>query len=162
MGMPMVWQARLTGCVWLKADWASHSSDPGMMPPPRAAGGARLSRCGQHFGEREMLFLVSRQAIALPRGGAVAGDAPLAAGALERLEGGAQPPPELGPGHLAELRLGVVQVVEVDARDAKVAPAALDLVVEEARGQRVAAGDDLVGAQDARLDERLLEIGARR
>src|SRR5436305_56727 len=91
----------------------------------------------------EVLLLLRLEAEAVPGGEAVCGDAPVAAGALERLEGRPQPPLEFRTRHLAELRFGIVQVVEIDALDRQVPAAALDLVIEESRRERVAAVDEL-------------------
>src|SRR5207302_10644094 len=99
--------------------------------------------------------------VAVPGRGAVAADSAVGAGALQRLECNAEPAQEFGARHFAELRLGIVQVVDVDALDTEIAAAAVDLVLEEARRQRVAAGDDVADLQNAAAEERLLDVRTR-
>src|SRR5438876_6458822 len=113
---------------------------------PRAA-----RRC-QHLAEGEVLLLARLEPEAVPGRSAIGRDAPVAAGTLQRVEGRAQPPEEFGPRHLAELRLWIVHVIQIDALDPEVVPAALDLIVEKARRERVAAVDDLLGLEHAGLD----------
>ena len=65
---------------------------------------------------------------------------------------------KIGAGDVAELRFRIVQVVDVDAIDAEIAEAAGELIFEKARSHAVAAGDDVVGTEDARLDVFAVEI----
>jgi hypothetical protein len=50
-----------------------------------------------------------------------------------------------------ELRLGVVQVVDVDLGDAEIAQAPPELILEIARRDGMPAGDEVFGFEDARL-----------
>src|SRR4051812_12924040 len=111
--------------------------------------------------EREMIGRVGRAAEAVPRGDAVAGDASGGDLLLEQLEGRADAGPELRPRHAPELRLRVVDVVQVDARDAEVPEAPADLVGEEAGRHRVRAARDLLRLQDTRLHVRIADVRRR-
>jgi len=84
----------------------------------------------EHLRERQILLIIGLQPVAVPGGRAVAADPAFVAGALERLEGQAQAPEEFGAWHLAELRLRIMDVVDVDAPDPQVPAAAVDLVGE--------------------------------
>src|SRR5207245_4554978 len=108
-----------------------------------------------------VLLVVGFDPVAIPGRGPVPADAPVGTRALQRLECNAEPAQEFGARHFAELRLGIVQVVDVDALDTELAGAAVDLVLEKAWRQRVAAGDDVVGLQNAAAEERLLDVRTR-
>ncbi len=54
-----------------------------------------------------------------------------------------------------------MDVVDVDALDPEVAPAAVDLIGEVARRHRVTARDDVVGLEDAGPEEVVLHVPAR-
>src|SRR5262249_41323459 len=100
-------------------------------------------------------------AIAVPGGGAVECDLALCAGALERLEGRANAGKERGAVDLAELCLGVVNVIGVDRFEAEVRAAALELAKKIARRHAVAAGHEVVPGEDPAADVMLLDVGAR-
>jgi hypothetical protein len=59
---------------------------------------------------------------------------------------------------IAELRFGIVQVIDVDGIDAEIFPAAFDLVGEESRREHVTSGGDVLGADEAGRDVSALEI----
>jgi hypothetical protein len=65
---------------------------------------------------------------------------------------------EIGTRNFAELRFGIVEVVDVDAINAEIVEAAADLVFEEARRHAVAAADDIVGREDSGLDVFAIEV----
>ena len=65
---------------------------------------------------------------------------------------------KIGARDFAELRFGIVEVVDVDAIDAEIVEAAADLIFEEARRYAVAAADDVVGSEDAGLDVFAIEV----
>src|SRR5207247_4975289 len=97
---------------------------PEVMPAARD----RL-RLAHQLGEREVLARVGPGAEAVPGGDAVASDAAGHHLSLEYLEGGADTGQEVLAGNAAELRLGVVHVVDVDAGEAQVAEAPPELVL---------------------------------
>src|SRR5206468_7585022 len=86
---------------------------------------------------------------AVPGGDAEASDAAGRHLSLEHLEGGADTGQEVLAGNAAELRLGVVHVVDVDAGEAQVAEAPPELVLEVARRHRVPATHHVLGLEDA-------------
>ena len=104
--------------------------------------------------EAQPLALVAA-AQTVPGGDAVARDRPRRDLPLELGERGAQPVLDRGARHLGELGLGVVEVVEVERREPEVLAAAADLIGQEPRRERVAAGDQL-----SRLDQPAREISA--
>ena len=63
-----------------------------------------------------------------------------------------------GRENFAELRFGIVEVVDVDAIDAEIVEAATDLIFEKARRYAVAAADDVVGIENAGLDVFAIEV----
>src|SRR5439155_1010888 len=100
-------------------------------------------------GEREVLARVGPGPEAVPGGDAVLSDAARRDLPLEHLEGGADAGQELLAGNAAELRLGVVHVIDVDGREAQVAEASPELVLEIARRHRVPAAHHVLGLEDA-------------
>src|SRR5262249_12385586 len=68
---------------------------------------------------------------------------------LERLADALE---EVGLGYLGKLRFGIVQVIDVDTIDAQILEAPRQLILEEARGHRVASGNDVFRAEYAWLD----------
>src|SRR6185369_791663 len=118
-----------------------HRQVAGQLDPAEVVALAELT-LGEldEVGEREVLALVRRDAEPVPGRDAVGADLPLIDGALEDTEGARH----AGDKRLAvdggELRLGVVEVVDVDRREPEVTPAALDLIDEVARRQGMRAG----------------------
>ena len=128
-----------------------------------AAGGARDL---DHLGEREIVFHRRVVAEGVPGGDAVHADFSRADRGLQRLEGLQQPPVELDRRDLRELRLRVVDVVDVDAVEVEIFAARLELVREIGRRHAVAAGRQVRRRGDAglheRIDEIALDVGRRR
>src|SRR5207302_10930172 len=87
--------------------------------------------------ERKVLGLVGRDAVAGPGRRTEDADPAVRDGSLERLEGGAEPPLEVCAAEVPERLLGVVEEVDVRARDAEVPEALGELVLEEAGRHRV-------------------------
>ena len=112
----------------------------------------------QHLVERKVLLVVLRKKVPVPGRRAISGDTAFVARVLHRRERIAEPAEKRGARHLAELRFGVVQIVDVDAGDAEIAAAAVDLVREEPRRQRVAAGDDVLGIEEPGPHEGLEQV----
>src|SRR5208337_77487 len=82
-------------------------------------------------------------------------------GFLERRKSRLQPAEEFLAAYLAQLRLRVVNVVDVQCLDADVPAAGVNLVFQVLGGDDMAAGNDLLHADDAGVQEFLLEIGRR-
>ena len=98
--------------------------------------------------------------VAIPGGGAVAADF---AGRDLGFEHGKclfDSAVKLRPWPFLQLGLRIVQVVNIDARQAQIAQAPLDLVVEVARRDTVPL-DDLVRTRQAGLDESAVDVSAR-
>src|SRR5262249_32341740 len=93
-------------------------------------------------------------------GGAVGGDAPRRDRFLERAECRAHAGQELGAIDLAELGLGVVQVVNVQGFEPEIGAALIDLIAQVARGHAMGALRDVAGLDDPRLDVRRREVRA--
>ena len=122
---------------------------------PRARDRFRLAH---ELGERQVIARLGRLAEAVPRGDAVAADAPCGDLLLEQLEGGADAAQELRARHGGELTLGVVDVVDVDRLEPEVREAPPELVLQVARRHGVSA-DHVLGAEDPGADVGVAHVG---
>ena len=103
--------------------------------------------------ERQVVARRRRLAVAVPRRRAIATDAPGGHCLFKKREGGADARIEFGARHGLQLRLRVVNVINVDAVEAEVLKAARQLIVQIARSHAVAAADDLVSRRSALFDD---------
>src|SRR5204863_9651019 len=122
---------------------------------------ARVPRRADELLEREVAGRALVLAVAVPGGRPVAPQLALADGSLERVERGANALAELRPVHFFELRLRIVDVIDVERLEPQVGAAPLDLVGEVAGRDAVNAARHVARADDARVEVRLREPGAR-
>ena len=73
-------------------------------------------------------------------------------GGFEIDEGIANSLEKIWTGNFAELRFGIVEIVDVDAFELEIAEAARKLIFEEARSHAMAAGDEVFRRENAGLD----------
>src|SRR5439155_748317 len=124
-------------------------------------GGADPRRRADELLEREVAGRARVLAVPVPGGRPVASQLALADRLLERVERGADALAELRPVHFLELRLRIVDVVDVERLEPQVGAAPLDLVREVAGRDAVDAAHYVARADDARVEVRLREPGAR-
>ena len=89
---------------------------------------------------------------AVPGGHAVELNFAGVGGGLEIDESIADALEKIRAGDFAELRFGIVEVVDVDAIELEIAEAAGELIFEKARRHAVAASDDVFRGEDAGLN----------
>src|SRR5580698_4586829 len=113
---------------------------------------------GGYFGELHRIAGPGFLTEAVPRGHAVKLNLSILHGGFQKNERVADAFEEVGARNFAELRFRVVEVVDVDAIDAEILEAAVELIFEEARRHAVASADDVVGRQDARLNVLAIKV----
>src|SRR5262245_24642166 len=115
----------------------------------------RLNRAFQ----RQSLRAVPRRAIAVPRGRPVYRNLPVRHGVFQKLERRAQSSVKLLARNFGELRFRVVNVVDVNAFELQVAEALIELMRDVSGRHAMARLNEVFPLADARLDERLFDIG---
>jgi len=112
------------------------------------------------LGQREVRVVAAGHAERVPGGDAVAGDVPRGPPAFQALEAGFKPVVDRLTAPDPELRLGVVDVVTVYGLHPEIRQRPIEHRVEEPRRHGVAPGGEVVGVDQARLDELRADVRA--
>src|SRR5277367_3882871 len=118
-------------------------------------------REGSEFGELHGIAGACFLAKTVPRGHAIKLNLSRCRSGFQKNEGIAYPLQKIRARHFAQLGLRIVQVVDVDALDAEIAQATLQLIFQESRRHAVAAAYKVVRAEYSGLDVFAIEIFRR-
>src|SRR5258708_30580497 len=105
-----------------------------------------------------ILASLRRNAEPIPGSHSIHSDLTLGDTLLQSFKSRAQPRVKLFAPDEAKLRFGIVNVVNIDARQPHISQRLFQLIFQIGRGHAVAPTDDIFEARDAALDECLLDV----
>ena len=119
---------------------------------------ADIARDSDQFTEVEIAAHIRGNAKPVPCRASIAADVTTRDPFLEQCKCATQDRSETRGLNTVELLLGIVEVVYVERRYANVRLTRSDLMGQKRRRERMAAADDVIGCNDARTYEGLLEV----
>ena len=119
---------------------------------------AHIARDSDQFTEIEMAAHIGGNPKAVPCRASIAADVATRDTFLEQGKRATQDRSESRGLNTVELLLGIVQVIDVECRNADVRLTCGDLVGQKRRRERMTAADNVIGCNNARIYEGLLEV----